>query len=179
MTRLLLAVAAALLAACSALDPYNMFGRQFGEASGLPTHPVPDNRAVTLDVAARERAFDFVWGTIHERYHDPAFNGVDWNAVGMRYRPLAMAAADDEAFWDVLDRMAGELRDSHTRVESPARVELRKRDEQLTLGFSFLPLEGRLVVSNVGADSDAWWAGVRSGLTVVEIGGEPAAAAYE
>jgi carboxyl-terminal processing protease len=179
MTRLLLALAAAFLAACSAIDPYNMIGRQFGEASGLPTSPVPDTNAAVLDVAARQRAFDFVWGTIHERYHDPKFNGVDWDAVGARYRPLAMAAANDEAFWDVLDRMAGELRDSHTRVESPARVELRKRDEQLTLGFSFIPLEGRLVVSSVGPDSDAWWSGVRSGMTVVEIGGEPAAAAYE
>ena len=78
-----------------------------------------------LSRQARERAFDFVWDTIERRYHDPAFNGIDWKAVGERYRPLALAAKDDAAFWDVLDRMTGELRDSHTRVETPRDVELR------------------------------------------------------
>ena len=56
MTRLLAALSLALLAACSAIDPYNMIGRQFGEASGLPTNPVPDGTATVLDVAAREIA---------------------------------------------------------------------------------------------------------------------------
>ena len=173
------ALLAALLAAgCSVLDPHNMIGRQLGEATAIPTQPVPDAAPGVLDAAARERAFDFVWETIDERYHDPTFNGVDWRRVGERYRPLALAAADDEAFWDVLDRMTGELHDAHTRVESPARVALRRRDESITLGFAFVPLEGKLVVSSVNPDSDAWWAGVRPGMAVAEIAGEPARDAY-
>ena len=52
------------------------------------------------------------------------------------------------------DRMTGELKDSHTRVESPERVALRKRDESITLGFSFRVLEGKLVVTGVHAESD-------------------------
>ncbi|HET9578358.1 MAG TPA: S41 family peptidase [Usitatibacter sp.] len=168
----------ALLSACSLLDPYNTIGRQFGEAQGLPTQVVPEPGTRPLDAAARERAFDFVWSTIYERYHDPGFNGVDWRAVGDRYKPLAMAAKDDEAFWDVLDRMTGELHDSHTRVESPLRVELRKRDQSISLGFLFLPIDGRLAVVSVNRDSDAWWAGVRPGMTIARIGGEPAEQAY-
>jgi carboxyl-terminal processing protease len=168
-----------LAAGCSVLDPNQVIGRQFGEATAVPTVPVPEAPARFLDAAARTRAFDFVWTTIDERYHDAAFNGVDWNAVGARYRPMALAAADDEAFWDTLDRMAGELKDAHTRVESPARVELRKRDESVTLGFSFAPLEGRLAVTSVHPESDAWWAGVRPGMTLVAIAGEPAGRAYE
>jgi carboxyl-terminal processing protease len=167
------------LAACSGLDPHNMIGRQFGEATGIPTVPVPPPPAGFLDVAAREKAFDFVWTTINERYHDAAFNGADWNAVGARYRPVALAAADDEAFWEALDRMTGELKDAHTRVESPARVELRERDESITLGFSFAPVEGRLAVIGVHPESDAWWAGVRPGMTLAAIAGEPAGRAYE
>ena len=178
MRRLLL-VPALLLAGCAALDPYNMIGRQMGDAVALATQPVPDPAPAFLTVEARQKAFDFVWDTINERYHDPNFNGVDWPAVGRRYEPLAMAAKDDDAFWDVLDRMTGELKDAHTRVESPARVELRKRDASITLGFSFVPVDGRLAVSGVHSESDAYWAGVRSGMTIVAIAGEPAGRAYE
>jgi carboxyl-terminal processing protease len=168
-----------LAAGCSLLDPHNMIGRQMGEATGIPTDPIPAAGKNPLDANARLRAFDFVWTTIDERYHDPAFNGVDWNAVGARYRPLALAAPTDDAFWMVLDRMTGELKDAHTRVESPARVELRQRDESITLGFGFIPLEGRLVVTSVHNESDAWWAGVRPGMALVAIAGEPAGPAYQ
>ena len=166
-------------AGCSFLDPHNMIGRQMGEATGIPTEPVPTAGQHPLDTASREQAFDFVWTTIDERYHDPAFNGVDWKAVGARYRPLALAAPSDDAFWDVLDRMTGELKDAHTRVESPARVALRQRDESITLGFAFIALEGRLAITSVNPESDAWWSGVRPGMTLVAIGGEPAGPAYE
>ena len=175
----ILAVTAAfLLAGCSLLDPHNMIGRQLSEGTGVPTEVVPAPPERVLSAASRERAFDFVWQTINDNYHDPKLNGVDWKAMGARYRPLALAAKDDEAFWDTLDRMTGELRDAHTRVDSPERVELRKRDESISLGFSFAPLEGKLAVTSVNPDSDAWWAGARPGMVLVAIGSEPAAAAY-
>jgi carboxyl-terminal processing protease len=181
MTRItwILLALGALLAGCQLLDPYNMIGRQLGEATPLPTEFVPDAGARGLDRAARIRAFDAVWGTIESRYHDPAYNGVDWKAVGERYQPLALAAPTDDAFWDVLDRMTGELHDSHTRVESPKQVQLRERDEAITLGFVFLPVAGHLAVTSVDPDSDAWWGGVRPGMLVAAIGGEPAQAAYD
>jgi carboxyl-terminal processing protease len=162
---------------CAFIDPHNLLGRQLGEPTPAPSEFTAP--ASKLDAGARERAFDFVWNTIHERYHDPGYNGTDWLAVGMRYRPLALAAKDDETFWDLLDKMTGELRDAHTRVDSPARVELRRRDESITLGFSFGEADGRLAVLSVSPESDAWWAGVRPGMIIVSIAGEPAMAAYE
>ena len=167
-----------LLAGCSYLDPHNMVGRRSLEGTTVPTEVVPAPQARELTAEARERAFDFVWETIAERYHDPNYNGVDWKAVRSRYRPLALDAKGDEAFWDTLDRMTGELRDAHTRVESPERVAMRQRDESVSLGFTFVPLEGAFVVTGINGDSDAWWAGVRPGMRVVEIGGEPAETAY-
>jgi carboxyl-terminal processing protease len=156
-----------------------MVGRQgIAEATNVATMVVPPPPAKDLGAEQRAHAFDFVWGTIAERYHDPKLNGVDWKAVGERYRPIALGAKDDAAFWDSLDRMTGELRDAHTRVESPDRVALRKRDESISLGFAFVPLEGKLAVTSVNTESDAWWAGVRPGMTLVDIGGEPAEAAY-
>ncbi len=150
-----------------------------GEAVALPTEVVQSPPPRTLGAEARARAFDFVWKTINERYYDAALNGVDWNAAGQRYRPLALSAPDDDTFWNVLDKMTGELKDAHTRVESPRRVELRNRDESITFGFSFLPVGGRLAVSSVNFDSDAWWSGVRPGMVLVSIGDEPALQAYE
>ena len=87
-------------------------------------------------------------------------------------------AADDEAFWEELDRMTGELRDSHTRVESPRRVEARRNNEGVTLGLAFVVIDGALVVSSVNTGSDAWWAGVRPGMTVLTIDGIGAMDAY-
>ena len=156
-----------------------MIGRQMGEAAAVQTEPVPSPPPATLGPEARIRAFDFVWGTINEHYYDPKLNGVDWNAARERYRPMALAAPDDDAFWDTLDRMTGELKDAHTRVESPKSVAMRQRDESVTLGFVFTPIEDRLLVTGVNPDSDAWWAGVRSGMAVVEIEGEPAMQAYQ
>src|SRR4051812_17954325 len=138
-----------LAAGCAAVDPHNVIGRQL-EGDPVGVFVVPDAVSTTvLDTAAREKAFDFVWGTINVKYYDPNLNGVDWNAIGARYRPLALAANDDEAFWEVLDRMTGELKDAHTRVESPRRAALRKRDESVSMGFSFIPLEGKLAVLGV------------------------------
>ena len=161
------------------IDPHNMIGRQMGGATAPPTQVVVPPPRQALHAADRQLAFDFVWRTINEHYYNAKLNGVDWNAVGARYRPLALAAQDDESFWDTLDMMTGELKDAHTRVESPKRVELRKRDETITLGFIFVPADGKLAVSLVNPDSDAWWAGVRPGMTLVEIGGHPALQAFE
>ncbi len=176
--RAALALLVLLCSSCAGLDPNNIIGRQLGEAPPVSTSPVPPPPHEGLDAAERARAFDMVWETIAERYHDPRFNGVDWKAVGAKYRPLALAATDDDAFWRTLDRMVGELRDSHTRVESPREVALRKRDQSITLGFSFLPIDGRLAVWSVRPDSDAWWAGVRPGMLIVAIGDQPALDVY-
>jgi carboxyl-terminal processing protease len=167
-----------LVAGCSILDPHDMIGRQMGEGTRVPTEVVPSPPAKVMSAKARAEAFDFVWGTINDRYHDPKLNGADWKAVGARYRPLALGMPDDEGFWDLLDRMTGELRDAHTRVDSPARVEQRKKDESVGLGFSFIPLDGKLVVTGVSSESDAWWAGVRPGMILVTIEGEPAASRF-
>jgi carboxyl-terminal processing protease len=168
------------LAGCAGIDPHNVIGRQMpGAFSLVPNEVVPSGSRPILARDERVRAFDFVWQTIEERYYDPRLNGVDWSAMRERYRPRALEAADDEAFWDMLDRMTGELKDSHTRVESPRRAEMRKRDETISLGFGFMPVEGKLAVTSIAPDSDAWWAGVRPGMIVASIDGEQATAAYE
>src|ERR1700681_3822297 len=114
-----LALTALFLAGCSLVDPHNRIGRQRGEAAPLPSEFVAGPPGAPLGAEQRQRAFDFVWSTINDKYYNAQLNSADWKSVGARYHTLALAAADDETFWDTLDRMTGELRDAHTRVESP------------------------------------------------------------
>jgi carboxyl-terminal processing protease len=164
-------VFALLLGGCAALDPHNILSRDVRDSN-------PDFRVNVLGEWGRIAAFDFVWDTIDQRYVDPGFNGVDWRAIGARYRPLAMTARHDDDFWEVLNRMAGELRDSHTRVEAPKYVALRRRQESVSLGLDIGRVEGKIVVVSVTPDSDAHWAGVRPGMEVARIAGAPAEERY-
>ena len=75
--------------------------------------------------------------------------------------------------------MTGELKDSHTRVESPTRAEARRRNESVTLGLNLAWIGDSLVVLAVNNQADAWWAGIRPGMSVVSIEGKPARAAYD
>ena len=165
------------LVGCASFDPNNIILRH-GVTQEEQT-PVPTAWNGVPGEETRLAAFDFVWNTINERYYDPNLNGAHWSAARKRYLPSALAAQDDEAFWDVLDKMAGELKDSHTRVESPQRVKERRRYENQTLGLAVTLLAGKLVVTRVNGASDAWWAGVRPGMIVRNMDGEEAVVAFQ
>ena len=62
------------------------------------------------------QTFDKVWQTINTSYYDPEFGGLDWKAIGEKYRPRAAKAKNNEALRDVLNQMLGELGDSHFGV---------------------------------------------------------------
>lgn len=133
--------------------------------------------AASLSPKERREVFEQVWKTVEEKYYDPSFNGVDWRAVRVRYRPLVEAATTDEQFYDLLNRMTGELRDAHTRVRSPRQNRDRKNQQATTAGVLLSEVEGALVVYDVWPDSDAARAGVLRGMVVRTVGGRPAAEA--
>ena len=168
-----IAIALALqLCGCAAVDPHNILSRNMREANS-------DFQLDVLGPWGRNAAFDYVWDTIERHYFDAKFNGIDWKAVGARYRPLAMKARYDDDFWDILNRMTGELHDSHTRVESPKYVQLRNRQQTVSLGVDIDRVEGKVVVTWVRPDSDAWWAGVRAGMEVASVDGVAAEDRYK
>ncbi|MBV1775541.1 hypothetical protein KSF73_07400 [Burkholderiaceae bacterium DAT-1] len=149
-----------LLGGCAVLDPHRVVARRLDHLG---------QGAAPLTTETRIAAFNEVWETINERYLDPSFNGVDWKAVGERYREAALAAADDRAFWRQLDKMAGELRDSHTRVESPERYELLRKARVASIGVS-INLDGDTIyLDAVRMGSEAWLKGLRPGMKVVKI----------
>lgn len=129
--------------------------------------------------SAKERVevFEEVWKTVNEKYYDPKFNGVDWNAMREKYRPQALAAASEAELYDVLTLMVGELRDAHTRVRSPRRRQEGKKNQATNAGVRLFEVEGVPVVFSVAPDSEAERAGVSAGMVVRTIDGQSAAEA--
>ena len=102
---------ATLLAGCGRSAPTN---------SGTPPAAGAESGPSLLSPQDRAEIFDGAWKTIDEEYYDPSFRGVDWRAVGERYRPQALSAQSDAEFYGVFEQMLGELRDGHTVFEPPA-----------------------------------------------------------
>ena len=43
--------------------------------------------------------FEIIWETIHEKYFDPTFGGLDWHEVHDRYQPHITAVHDEKTFY--------------------------------------------------------------------------------
>ncbi len=161
-----------LASGCAIVDPQRILSRT-NTPLLTPDVPVP-----SPNENWRRDALDFVWATVNERYYDPKLNGVDWLAVRKQYEPRILATKTDDEYWELLDKMTGELKDSHTRVHSPKLVQQQKNNESHSLGMNFAEIDQALVVTSVHPQSDGFWAGVRPGMTIESINGEPALALY-
>ncbi len=158
-------VVSLLLGGCASFDPHNVLGRHMGVGA-----QVAEPTGTTLPAAIRMAAIDAVWTTVNERYYRADLNGVDWRAAREKWQPPAVVAETDDEFWEKLDQMAGELADSHTRVESPKMVARRKQQQAFSLGLNIRELGGVLTVLSVHPESEAFWAGVRPGMRLVRVG---------
>ena len=58
-----------------------------------------------LSAKTRRDVFERVWKEIADHYYDRSFNGVDWNEVHARYKPLVEAAKDNREFYSLMSRM--------------------------------------------------------------------------
>ncbi|MCY7387567.1 MAG: hypothetical protein LH481_05800 [Burkholderiales bacterium] len=170
----LLLLLVVVLNGCTVLDPHNIVGRVKTPGT-QSTMAVPEMN----DGNWKREAFEDVWGTVNDKYYDAKLNGVDWQAVRTKYEPQIFGAGDDDRYWELLDKMTGELRDSHTRVHGPKQVAQQRDMEAHSLGLGFLEMGDALVVNSAHPESDPWWAGVRPGMTIKTIDGEPAMALYQ
>jgi carboxyl-terminal processing protease len=144
-------------------------------AAAIQLLPVQSAPAGALSPKDRASVFEDVWKNVRDRYYDPEFHGVDWTAVGDKYRPLVAATKTDEDFYALLNRMTGELHDAHTRFNTPSQWENRKKEQAFTIGFLMTERDGKMVVNSVIADSSAARAGVTTGLIVLTVNDQPVA----
>jgi carboxyl-terminal processing protease len=63
--------------------------------------------------------FDEVWRTVRDGFYDPHLHGLDWNAVGDRYRREAALATSRSGLAKVINGMLSELHASHTQFYTP------------------------------------------------------------
>jgi carboxyl-terminal processing protease len=134
-----------------------------------------DSNAVSTAARdARLVVFDDAWETVRDRYYDPTFHGLDWQAERARFRPLAAEARSTAELYIVLRRMLGSLRDAHTRVYAPDERFDWRRPRFISVGISLREVGGLPVVVSVERDSQAERAGLRAGDVVTSIDDEPA-----
>lgn len=90
--------------------------------------------------------FDVAWNLVEQRYWDVGGLKVDWQQMRREYRPRALAANDDHAFYAVLQAMYARIGDGHSVFVPPSRVaQLRQQYGDLPcLGlFGMAQVEGR------------------------------------
>jgi carboxyl-terminal processing protease len=131
--------------------------------------------ATTETREGRLRIFEEVWETVRVRYYDPSLRGLDWEALGEKYRAAAADAQGQLEFYGVLRRMLGHLADPHTRVFAPGESVDWRETRFITVGLSLRELAGEVVVERVEPGSEAERAGLRAGDALLSVGGEPAA----
>src|SRR5215217_1549307 len=129
----------------------------------------------TATVEGRLAVFDDVWETIQDRYYDPKFHGIDWQAKRTTYRPAAARAGNAQEFYDVLRQMIASLRDAHARVYSPDEKFDWWSPRVVTVGLTVREVEGAPTVLQIEANSAASKTDIRQGDVIVSVDDVPVA----
>lgn len=80
-----------------------------------------ETRAVETEKSkANIKAFDEAWEKVRDNFYDPRLKGLDWTAIGGKYR--ALAAETDGNVAEVINRMLAELDASHTGYYTPDEI---------------------------------------------------------
>lgn len=126
------------------------------------------------------KTFERAWSLIDRYFYDSDHNGLDWDAIGEKYRPEADAAESQEEIRDVLQRMLAELGVSHCSVLDAdvyrgMMAELaNKRTE--TFGLQIEETQpGRFYARALFEGGPAELAGVRLGDRILRVDSEPIA----
>lgn len=127
----------------------------------------------TNTVEGRLAVFDDAWETIQERYYDPRFHGIDWQAQRTTFRPAAARAGKPHEFYDVLRQMISSLRDAHTRVYSPDEKFDWWNPRFVTIGVTVREIEGVPTVIQVESNSAASKTDIKPGDVILSVDDQP------
>jgi carboxyl-terminal processing protease len=152
-------------------------------AQSVVSDPQPSNAAL----------FHEAWRVTRDRFYDPGMAGLDWQAIGDKYRPQAEAAASSDEFAAVVNAMLAELGVSHMGYFTPADPAYyqladifggaeRKEAKPFFkggeirypgIGIFTRDIEGRTFVTGVLDGSPASRADLRRGDEVIGVEGGP------
>ena len=142
---------------------------------------VPDDSSLVSTATAEGRlaVFDDAWETIQDRYYDPKFHGIDWQAQRATFRPAAARAGKPHEFYDVLRQMIASLKDAHTRVYSPDEKFDWWNPRFITVGLTVREVEGVPTVIQIEPGSAAARTDIKPGDVIVSIDDQPVAEAIK
>lgn len=166
MRRVLLGIFAALAIAAPAQGAHAQAAPETVAAAPAPS---------TGQARTNGRVFDAVWHRVKREYYDPTYHGLNWDEIGARYRPRAVAARDEAELYGVLGEMLDLLDDAHAAALSPtqARQEARRDQPRPMLGVMVSRDRGRYVLQDVRLGSPAEAAGLEVGWEVRTLDGRP------
>ncbi len=145
--------------------------------SGCATTPTAYVEPAPLAAADRTKlnlqVYDATWQLVQNKYFDPAFRGVDWAALRLKYRPDAATATDDAELYRVLAHLCRELKESHLTPLPPLRTHEIKIARRMAVGMGWANLDGRQVVTELIPGGPADRAGVQPGWIVAGCEGRP------
>ena len=150
----------ALFVLCLVLGAWSLAARTSHDDSSLVSTTTPEGRLAV---------FDDVWETIQERYYDPKFHGIDWQAKRNVFRPVAARANGSHEFYEVLRQMIGSLKDAHTRVYSPDEKFDWWNPRFVTVGLAIREIEGAPTVIQIEPGSAAAKTDIRPGDVITKI----------
>lgn len=157
------------------------------------TSPTPAVFKQVLTAEQRRKnveSFDEMWTIIRDRHFDPKLNGVDWDAVRAKYRPVVVEATTmseaRSAMNDAIETLGQShfgiiAADAYEAMSDPSGEGATSADgegptpanREGTTGVEGVVLDGKLVVRRVIAGSPADRAGVRVGWLVRSVRGKP------
>ena len=129
----------------------------------------------TATVEGRLAVFDDVWETIQDRYYDPKFHGIDWQAKRTTFRPVAARAGNAQELYDVLRQMIASLRDAHTRVYSPDEKFDWWSPRFVTVGLTVREVQGAPTVLQIEAGTAASKTDIKQGDVIASLDDTPVA----
>ncbi len=121
----------------------------------------------------RDETFEAAWTQVKESYYDASFGGLDWDAVGDRYRGKLADVSDMGGLRTLVSEMIYELGDSHLALVSSDYDpdEVFKPWSGGTAGVDACYAGRRIVLYRVKPDGAAYRAGVRSGDVLLAVDG--------
>lgn len=109
---------------------------------------------LTISAEKLAEAFDALWQDMFWYYSYFELKGIDWPALGTKYRQRAIDAGTLPAFVDVLGEMLGELDDGHVRFLQPSDAivahDPRKLEEHHPRDQNFDATESAIEGESVG-----------------------------
>ena len=159
------------------VTPLRGFALLFASTLALTAADTKTPPAIESWTQTREATFELVWRTVNDAYYDGTFGGLDWVAVGRKYRERLPGIIDAKELRGMLQAMLHEIGVSHLSiipVEAAVFTE-EERAKHGVLGTRIDVFEDRVILAEVDKTSPAAKAGCTPGVEVLELNGRPIA----